>query len=73
MPLCSQARQLQKDTTWKDIKDFLHEANIVPDNVEVFEKSSSGWIRFLGSGDFYAAIGKVLAMFNAAYAGLTAA
>jgi sugar/nucleoside kinase (ribokinase family) len=48
--------QLQKDTHWKDVKDFLRAGNIDIDNVEIFPKSTTGWVRVYGRPNFDAAI-----------------
>ncbi|OIW33583.1 hypothetical protein CONLIGDRAFT_640690 [Coniochaeta ligniaria NRRL 30616] len=47
---------LQKDTGWSDIKDFLRNGSVDMDHVEVFPKTYTGWVRIYGRQNFDAAM-----------------
>jgi hypothetical protein len=48
--------QLQKNTTWKDVKDFLRLGGVEMDHVEVFPSSRDGWVRVYGQDNYYKAM-----------------
>ncbi len=52
LSLYSYHLQLQKDTDWGDVKDFLREGDVDMDHVEIFPKSTSGWVRLYGRKNF---------------------
>ncbi|PNY25882.1 RNA recognition motif domain protein [Tolypocladium capitatum] len=43
-------------TVWQLLKDWLREAGCDVDHVEVFQKSTSGWIRLIGKDNFERAL-----------------
>jgi hypothetical protein len=53
-PVVLTPMQLQKDTNWKHIKDFLRDGQVEePDHVEVFgRKPYTAWIRVFGRSNF---------------------
>ncbi|KAB5570097.1 hypothetical protein GE09DRAFT_695963 [Coniochaeta sp. 2T2.1] len=49
---------LRKDTQWKEVKDFLRDADIDGslDNVQIHPGTTTGWVRVFGNPGFHAAM-----------------
>lgn len=54
--LYSHCWQIKKDTTWKDVKDFLRGGKVEVDNVAVFPNAQNGWVRVFSRRNYDAAI-----------------
>lgn len=50
--------QLPFNASWQQLKDFVRQKCTV-DHVEIFPKSTSGWVRVRGLDNFNAAFGMV--------------
>lgn len=50
--------QLPFNTTWQGLKDFIKPVSTV-DHVEIFPRSTSGWVRVTGYDNFRAVFGMV--------------
>ncbi len=53
-------------TKWQLFKDWIREADCDVDHIELFQKSTNGWIRLLGRDNFERALRTVYPTLSAA-------